>query len=116
VHLPAFLARKYPERRFGMVASSADATFRYFFGFGYSATCDQLMQMPAQDFQTGLTELRDTWLAEVPNFRLYSPTGEKHGYLYDSPLGNTRVGQVGLTDWLRGLVNGTPEWGHVPPP
>jgi hypothetical protein len=112
VNVLPFLARKYPQRRMAMVISNADATFRAFFGFGYSNTCTELSTVPVADFQQGVADLRNR-LAGTPNFRLYSPAAAKHGYLDDMPLGRTSVAGVKLTDWLRTLVGTGPGWEHI---
>jgi hypothetical protein len=97
-----------------LVVSDADATFRAFYGFGYSASCLEPAQMPAAYFRQGLAELRDT-LSSTSNVRLYSPASSKHVYLGDSPLGLTSLSGVRLTDWLRSFLSDSPGWEHVSP-
>ena len=115
VNLALHLAAKYPERRMGMIVSEQDAVFRQFFSYGYSAGCDQLGDVPADVFQAGVDELRDTLLAPYPNFAMYSVASTKHVYLGDDPVGDTSSGGVKLTDWLRALLDGGPGFVTVRP-
>jgi Pectinacetylesterase len=108
-----YLARKYPERRLGLITSDADAVIRSYFGFGYSAGCDAPAGMPAEDFRAGVAALRKQ-LGTSAGFRLYTPTSQKHVFLHDEPLGASQVDGVRLTDWLRGLTGEASGWRNVP--
>lgn len=115
VNLARFLAGKYPHRRMGMIASLQDKTFRLFFSYGYSEDCRQLGDTPAEVFQAGVEQLRDELLAPYPNFAVYSVASTKHVYLGDNPVGRTTSGGVKLTDWLRALVDGGPDFHSITP-
>lgn len=115
VNLFGFLARKYPARRFGLISSTQDETFRFYFGFsdlGENPDCSVSEPMSAEVFEEGLAALR-TRLAADPNFRFFSPQGEKHVYLLDESFSATQVEGVGLDSWLEGLASGSPGWGSV---
>jgi hypothetical protein len=115
VNILGFLAGKYPTRRFGLVSSTQDETFRYYLGFsdlGDNADCTVSEPLSGERFQAGLSALRER-LAGQQNVRFYTPAGTKHVYLLDASLGATQVDGVSLSEWLRGLAEGTPGWGDV---
>ena len=104
-----YTARKYPQRRMGLIVSDADFVFRSFYGFGDSATCVDSQYMSAEDFRAGVADMR-AQMAPYPNFRFFSTVSTKHVYLGDTPLGTAKVDGTTLTDWLRALVSGGSGW------
>ncbi|MBF5042190.1 MULTISPECIES: pectin acetylesterase-family hydrolase [Myxococcaceae] len=115
VNLFGFLARKYPERRFGLISSTQDQTFRFYLGFsdlGDNPDCTVSEPMDAATFEAGLAALR-TRLSADTNFQFFSPASEKHVYLLDPSLSATQVQGVSLSTWLEGLAEGQPGWGSV---
>ncbi|MCS6797797.1 MAG: pectinacetylesterase family protein [Myxococcota bacterium] len=113
VHMFPYLAAKYPDRRFGLLSTTADRTMRTFFGYGYSPGCDMPRLMVQRDFEAGLRELRDAIMAPYANFRTFYTTGEGHTFLTGSLT--VTSGGVTLGEWIRRLVEGDSEWGHVGP-
>lgn len=101
--MAVFLAKKYPQRRFGLVSSVEDATARITFGFGYSESCGEPAFMPAEDFREGLLAFRDETLAPYPNFRTFIPAGSDHTVMFGVPNA-IRAGDVTLSSWLSELI------------
>lgn len=115
VNMTTWLAREYPERRFGLISSMADGVIRIFFGIGTTETCNKPDRLRADAFGAGLLDLRDNVLAPYDNFHSFYIPGDKHVWLGDDPVGATVIGGVSLTDWIRGLLTGDPSWGNVGP-
>lgn len=113
VNVYAYLARRYPDRRFGLATSMGDATFRTFYGYGYSRFCNVPSPMPAEDFAAGLEEVR-AMLASDDNFHTYYVPGEQHTFSYMS-LSSTSVDGTTLATWLTELVEDDPAWSDVGP-
>ncbi len=108
-----YLARRHPDRRFGLVTSMEDATFRQFFGYGYSRQCNLPLGMPADDYTAGLNELRER-MADDDNFHTFYVPGDEHTFSYMA-LSATSAGGVTLEDWYTQLVEGDAAWTDVGP-
>lgn len=109
-----FVARKYPDRRMGIILSNRDSIFRNFFGFG-AGECTAWEPMDGVTFREGSMELRDTLLAEHPNVRIYMMDSEHHVWLWQTPLSRLVNDGVPLSTWIQQLVEGDPGWDHVGP-
>jgi hypothetical protein len=105
------LAQKYPKTRLGLYGTQADSTMRGFYGYGYNPPG----QMPAADYQAGLNDVTANLISPYPWMHSYWAPGTSHTFLGQTPLGQTVVSGVKITDWLRGLINGTPDFKNVAP-
>lgn len=110
--LPGYLARTYPNRRFGLISSRKDLIIRKYWGHGYTPT---KLLMPASDFEAGLDQLVDKALAPYKNWRVYYVPGVWHVFLNKVSLRRTEVGGVKLVDWVGALATGGPAWKNVRP-
>jgi Pectinacetylesterase len=100
----------YPNRRFGLVESTADKTISAFFGFGAS-NCTAIAPLSPDQFQAGLLDLR-TKLAGSPNVGTFYFPGSDHTSIDGSELdsrttGGPDGGTVKLADWIAALLAGT---------
>ncbi len=106
-----FLARKYPESRFGYIQSYRDGTMKLFFGFGNpfpnGAPLDDATMTAA------VKELRDVKFAEDDNLHMYSIDSGEHVKLYDNS--DSISGGVSLKQWLKDFESGAASWGTVVP-
>lgn len=108
-----FLARRYPDRNFGLMSYTADGTFRQFFSYGYSAGCNLPTTMPPEDYEAGLLELR-TLMADDSNFRTFLVSGDSHTFTF-AGLADSTAGGVTLADWLQQLRTDDAAWTDVGP-
>lgn len=108
-----YLARRHPDRRFGLITSMEDGTFRSFYGYGYSSGCNFPMNMPGEDYAAGLLEVREA-LAGDDNFRTFYVPGEQHTFTYQD-LSATSAGGVTISTWLTQLLDDDPAWSDVGP-
>jgi hypothetical protein len=114
VTIPAFLAAKYPSASFGLVSSEQDSTIRSFYGFGANDCDTFLPNMSGAEYQMGLYELRDTYLAPLTGWGSYFITGSTHTWIgSETRFYDTVVGGTVLADWVTDLVAGTTS--HVSP-
>ncbi|MDH5493160.1 MAG: hypothetical protein OEY14_14490, partial [Myxococcales bacterium] len=111
-----FVAGQHPDFRMGLLATEGDSVIRSFFGYGYSPRCDLPTNMPIDEYQAGLYEMRDVILAPHPNFKFFVAPGEFHTFL-GQPLGATRssVGGITVGEWIRQLIDEDPAWDHLGP-
>ena len=107
----ACLAQKYPKVRLGLYGTQADGTMRSFYGYGYGVG----VQMPAADYQAGLDDVSANLISPFPWMHNYWAPGTSHTFLGQDPLGQTVVSGVKITDWLRGLIDGTSAFKNVHP-
>jgi hypothetical protein len=107
----ACLAQKYPGIRLGLYGTQGDSTMRSFFGYGYNPPG----QMPAADYQAGLTDVSANVIAPFSEMHNYWAPGTSHTFLGQTPLGKTVVNNVKITDWIRGLLDGTAAFTDVAP-
>jgi hypothetical protein len=113
VNVYPYLARRFPDSRFGLATSMGDATFRTFYGYGYSRFCNVPEEMPAEDFAAGLGDVR-TLMSDDENFHTFYVPGEQHTFSYQ-PLSSTQVGGTSLAAWLTHLVDDDAAWTDVGP-
>ncbi len=99
------LAKTYPSRKFGLMDSLDDNTITYFFGFGAS-NCTSLVQLTADEFTAGLTDIR-TQLAAYPNFGTFYFPGVAHTTLGSASFDTRTAGTTKLSDWMTAFVGGT---------
>ena len=114
VNLAIYLGEKYGSLRQGLVTANRDGTIRTFFGFGYPSCTAPQIPMPEAAFAAGVEELTQL-LAPYPSFKAYVLDSAEHVWLLDPTLGGTTSGGVGLTDWLRALLEGGGDWQTVRP-
>lgn len=107
-----YLARRHPERRFGLISAMEDATFRQFYGYGYSPRCDFPMSMPGGDYAAGLVEVRERMAGDA-NFHTFYVPGSTHTFTYGGL--STTVGGTSLMTWIAQLVSGDAAWSDVGP-
>jgi len=108
-----YLARRHPERRFGLITAMEDATFRQFYGYGYSPGCDFPASMSGELYAAGLTEVREAMAGDA-NFHTFYVPGDQHTFTYGG-LSSTSVGGTTLATWIDQLVRGDGAWGDVGP-
>ncbi len=110
VHYVTHIGKKYPGARLGLISSDQDNTIRYFLGFGQN-NCQGIdgfgSSLPGNEFQAGLTELRDTYLKPWASWGTYFVASTSHTYIGgNDSFYNTTVQNVALTDWFADFVNG----------
>ena len=90
-----FLARKYPNRRLGLISSTGDSVPRYFFSWGHDGDCSRRGNVTVDEMRASLLRTRQR-LAGT-SFRSYLLESETHTWLlnWHSP----RVDGVTLSDW-----------------
>lgn len=108
-----YLARRHPERRFGLITAMEDQTFRQFYGYGYSPRCDFPASMSGELYAAGLTEVREAMAGDA-NFHTFYVPGNQHTFTYGA-LSSTSVGGTTLATWIDQLVRGDGAWGDVGP-
>jgi hypothetical protein len=115
-----YLADAYPDRRLAIVTSTQDGTIRSFYGYGYpdctAGASDPLM--PADVYESGITQLRDVELAGHDNFRVYSKDSQDHVWLlYEPETISPHSDGSGehLSDWLEAMLDPSAEWNSVAP-
>ncbi len=99
-----YLSRRYPDRRFAVLADDEDAVMRDYYAYGDNGSaCAYLgAPLPAATFRDGVEDLLAQVIAPLPNFFSYVRPGEGHTFLLD-PLDDARAGQP-LSEWLRDLL------------
>ncbi|WP_394839402.1 pectinacetylesterase family protein [Pendulispora rubella] len=113
-----FVIDKYPQGRFGLLSALQDSTIRTFMSFGEN-NCQNLdgvpvSSYPGDKYAQGLGDLRDNYLKATGRTSTYYVSGERHTFLYGDEFYSTKVGNVALTDWVAGILNGA-EPTHVAP-
>lgn len=108
-----YVARRFPDRRFGLITAMEDATFRSFYGYGYSTYCNFPAGMPGEDYAAGLLEVREA-LSGDDNFRTFYLAGDRHTFTYQDLSANS-VGGVTIATWLTQLLEGDAAWTDVGP-
>jgi hypothetical protein len=112
VALWAYLATKYPDRRFGLLSTTRDSTIRRFYSFGLVPGCDHLGDYPPALYEEGLLDLRD-FLAPYPNVHTFYWASEGHTFL---PFDLTReAGGTSAETFIGQLMSGDPAWTDVGP-
>ncbi|MFY0539224.1 hypothetical protein [Nannocystis pusilla] len=90
-------------------------TIRFFFGYGEDECMPKTINVPAGEFQAGLVDLRDNYVAEpagVWSTYLVGGSGE-HVWTVGTRFSNTYVEGVRFVDWFADLLAG--KAGHVGP-
>jgi hypothetical protein len=117
VNAVGWLADAHPDRRLGLVTSTKDGTIRSFYGYGYP-DCTQGAAgypMPADAFDAGITDLRDSALASHSNFRVFSKDSEQHVWLLFEPETVSSSSKL-LSDWLAEMLDPGSAWKSVSAP
>ena len=109
VNAVPFLINKYPQGRFGLLSADQDSTIRTFMSFG-NDDCQNINGLPGSypgdQYSKGLADLRDKYLKPTGRTSTYYVPGETHTFLYSDGFYSTKVGNVALTDWVAGILNG----------
>ncbi|WP_394850149.1 pectinacetylesterase family protein [Pendulispora brunnea] len=109
VNAVPFIINKYPQGRFGLLSADQDSTIRLFMSFGNN-NCQNINGFPGtypgDQYSKGLAELRDNYLKPTGRASTYYVPGERHTFLYGDEFYSTKVGDVALTDWVAGILNG----------
>ena len=112
INVMKHIAKKYPNRNFGLIEATADFTISSFFGFG-AENCTTFLAPTPPQFTAGLLDIR-AQMAAYPNFGTFYFTSQDHTS-YEGQL-DTRVAggdldgggpAVNLSDWTTSMVNGT---------
>ena len=112
-----YLSKKYSAQRLGLISYTQDSTIAYFYGFGQN-NCAGIDGNPGAlsgtTFQSGLTELRDSYLKPDGAWSTFYPAGTSHTILLDTNYSSFSTAGTKLTDWMSNIVNqGNPT--HVGP-
>jgi hypothetical protein len=105
------LAKKYPDRRIGLVESTGDLTISSFFGFG-SKNCSALDPVLEPDFTAGLLDIR-AQMASDTNFGTFYFKSQDHTSYedkFDSRMSTSTMdggAPVSLQDWTTQMLSGT---------
>jgi len=97
----------------GLIEADADSIIRGFYGIGTNNGADDcngillFTPMPAADFLMGLLDYRER-VKKFPNFSTYYPSGSQHTWLGGEGFYTSRIGDVSLVDWFRGVIEGKP--------
>ncbi|MBK8172278.1 MAG: hypothetical protein IPK60_18300 [Sandaracinaceae bacterium] len=112
----SYLLNKYSDRRMALISSNRDSVIRYFYGFGFSATCNATEEFSGEQYTDALDELRDVTLASRSNFSTYYLNSAQHVWLMNSP-GTVQSGSpsVTLEDWLTSWLYTTMTVSNVAP-
>lgn len=101
-NIATFLADKYPDVNFGIVASEFDGVMSFFY------------DIPANQYNEGFEEMRDTILGPKDNFKVFTVPGGGHVYTV-SPLSGTTSDGVTLQNWYTQLLNDDNAWTDIVP-
>jgi hypothetical protein len=99
--VPGWLARTYPNRRFGLLAYSRDSVLAQFLGY----------QQPA--FESATTMLLSAEYTNKPNLKYYVVDPAQPSHVLLPQLLTRTVSGVALADWVSAWANGTPGWENV---
>jgi hypothetical protein len=105
------LAQKYPKVRIGIYGTQGDSTMRGFYGYGLNPPG----QMSVAMYTAGLNDVSMNLISPFSQMHNYWAPGTTHTFLGQSPLGQTVVKGVKITDWIRGLIDGTSAFADVSP-
>lgn len=113
-----YLFNKYPSSNFAFISSSQDEVIRGFFGYGLFDCRDLLPgalppAYPGSMYAEGLLDARDRILGPFDNAQIYIPDSTRHVWV-TSPLWETTVDNVVLSDWLDAAIEGDANWSSVP--
>ncbi len=102
-----YLSRRYPDRRFAILADDADAVMRDYYAYADTgAACSYLgTPLSAATYRDGVEDLHAEVIAPLPNIYSYVRRGTGHTFLLD-PLHDASAGRP-LSDWLNDLVQPT---------
>jgi hypothetical protein len=113
VRLMDFLARKYPNRRLGLVSSMGDDTIRNYFSWGRGGDCTRRVPMTPSDFRAGLLAVRRR--VQGTGFRSYFIESNNHTWILFPDWHSTRVGGVALSAWANAIATGEGEAAELGP-
>ena len=115
VNLGTYLGEKHSDQHLVLLSSLADETIRLFFGFGAN-DCQVLfpMNLPPEEFEAGLYDLRDNHLTEPAGvWGSYFIDSSQHTWIGSNSYFTQEVDGVKIVDWVADLVNG--QTSHVSP-
>ncbi|WP_412061016.1 pectin acetylesterase-family hydrolase [Rubrivirga sp. IMCC45206] len=104
-----FWTRRYPDRRFGVVAFQNDVALRALYGAVGPECADTRgasCRLAPAAYAAGLQSVRDALPTDAA--ALFVPPGEGHTSLLSPDLFDRTAGGAALTDWLRALATGGP--------
>ncbi|MBC7792558.1 MAG: hypothetical protein H7Z43_02535 [Clostridia bacterium] len=101
--LMTHLGRSYPQQRFGLISSTADAVIATFFGFGEN-DCSFFSVLSPERYMAGLMDIR-AQMAFDANFGAFYFDGLDHTSLSTALDTRTSDG-VKLSDWVAGIRDG----------
>lgn len=113
--LAHWLGTKYSKRQLGLVSSTGDLIIRFFFGYGNDECMPKTINLPAAQFEAGLVDLRDNYIADPAGAWSTYLVGDNdhHVFLFGSEFSYTSVDGVEFREWFRQLLKGNAS--HVGP-
>jgi hypothetical protein len=105
VNYASYLSTRWPDSRMGLISSTHDAVISTFFGFGHD-TCGLPLPLTFAQFEAGLVDLRDGYLASSGHWGTYYVNSIAHTYLIGPGFYTTQVGKKPLTTWVKELLAG----------
>lgn len=101
-----YLANKYPNTQFGLVAALEDIVIREFYGYGADSCSDKTVipaPVSAAVYKSALLHLRDSVLAQYPNWSTCYFDNASHTFSMIPGVFNKRVNTMRYRDWLNSL-------------
>ncbi len=108
-----FLAERHPTSRLALLTTTHDTVIRYLMGYGYSAGCSTMTLMPADEFESGVLELREE-VADRPGTSMFIIEGSGHVFFAYS-LSSFSVSGVSLGAWLQAMLEEDAGWETLGP-
>ena len=105
VNYASYLSARWPDSRMGLISSTHDSVISTFFGFGHD-TCGTPQPLTGAEFEAGLVDLRDSYLATAGHWGTYYVDSITHTYLIGPGFYTTQVGNKPLTSWVKELLAG----------
>jgi hypothetical protein len=105
-----YLVDTFPNERMGLVSASRDTVIRTFFAYGLNnCNAGLIPSYPADQFEEGLYDLVDNWLAVAPqNWGAYVVSSTSHTWIGGGGFYTTEVDGVPLYQWVDDLLNASP--------
>lgn len=102
----AYLAERYPDTRFGLVASTRDQITRIFFGFGNNECQPEpgLPDLGEDVISAALADLRTEVLAS--RYATYVVDSDTHVWTANPDFYTVESGGIALTDWFDAFMQG----------
>jgi hypothetical protein len=108
VNYYGYLVDTFPGQRFGLISATRDEVIRSFFGFGLNDCRSLLPAYPAAQFEEGLYDVIDNWIAVAPTaWGAFAVDSDMHTWLSGSYY-TVEVDGLPLYGWVDAMINGTP--------